>query len=351
MGLLTRPAAARPRSAFTLIELLVVIGIIAVLMGLLLPAVQRVRETANRIKCQNNLKQIGLAMHDYHDTYLYFPPGKGPSYPGAPIYARWSPHALFLPFIEQNPLTQGIDWSFPPETPGMAGTINFMPPWQNPNRVNAQQCRTVLNLFLCPSDHAPADPTWEAQNNYVANMGTTWLCDVGDQNPSTNFPTERADGVFYYLSKVNIGDITDGTSNTAMMSEKLRGLGIPDARTSMFTMPLTSSLDQTSQVCQSLNTATATPLTNKQGWSWVMGEMCCTTYNHVSPPNSITCAGLGFTGGMANMPMDVPPSSDHPGGVNVLMCDGSVHFVRNTIALDAWRALGSRDRGEPGPDY
>jgi prepilin-type processing-associated H-X9-DG protein len=233
----------------------------------------------------------------------------------------------------------------------MAGPINFMPAWQNPGRVNAQQCRTVLNLFLCPSDHAPNDPTWEAQNSYVANMGTTWLCDLGDQSPITNFPAERADGVFYNQSKVNIGEITDGTSNTAMFSEKLRGLTVTDRRTSMFTMPLTTSLDQTHQVCQSVNTATATPLTNKQGWSWVMGDMCCTTYNHVSPPNSITWAGIGFTGGMVNMPMDVPASSGHPGGVNVLLCDGSVRFVRDSIALDAWRALGSRDRGEPGPDF
>jgi prepilin-type N-terminal cleavage/methylation domain-containing protein/prepilin-type processing-associated H-X9-DG protein len=351
MRFLTRPAAARRRTAFTLIELLVVIGIIAVLMSLLLPAVQRVRETANRIRCGNNMKQIGIALHDYHDTYSYFPPGKGSAYPGAPVYARWSPHAMFLPFIEQNPLTQSINWNFPPETPGMQAVLNFMPAWQNPGRVNAQQSRIELTLFLCPSDHAPGDPAWPGQNNYVANMGTTWLCDVGDQNPSTTHPTVLADGVFYYQSKVRIGDITDGTSNTAMFSEKLKGLDFADRRTSMYIIPLANSLDETCQVCQSLNTATATPLTNRQGWSWVMGDMCCTTYNHVSLPNSITCGAPGFAGGMRNMPMDVPPSSNHPGGVNVLLADGSVRFVRDSIALDAWRALGSRDGGEPGPDF
>jgi prepilin-type processing-associated H-X9-DG protein len=346
----TRPAAGRRRSAFSLIELLVVIGIIATLVGLLLPAVEKVRETANRTKCGNNLKQIGIALHDYHDTYAYFPEGKGPSYAGAPVYARWSMQAYILPFIEENPLTQSINWNFPPETPGMQGPINFMPAWQNPGRVNADQSRTHIALYLCPADYAPADPTWPGQCNYLGNMGTTWLCDLGDQNPSTNFPTQIADGVFYYQSKVSIGDITDGTSNTVMVSEKLRGQGIADHYRSMWVMPLTTSLNQTNQVCQSLNTNTATPLTNKQGYSWVMGDMCCTTYNHVSLPNSITCAGLGFVGGMRNMPMDVPASSGHAQGVNVVMADGSVHFVRNSITLDVWRALGSRNGNEPGPD-
>jgi prepilin-type processing-associated H-X9-DG protein len=87
-------------------------------------------------------------------------------------------------------------------------------------------------------------------------------------------------------------------------------------------------------------------LTSKQGYSWVMGEMCCTTYNHVAPPNTITCAGSPFPGNMANMAMVVPPSSAHTGGVNVAFGDGSVHFIRSSISLDAWRALGTRNRGE-----
>src|SRR5262249_55308672 len=121
----------RRRSAFTLIELLVVIAIIAVLIGLLLPAVQKVREAANRMKCTNNLHQIVIALHSYHDAFGRFPFGKGPDYratiPGVPVYPRWSVHSQFLPYIEQENLFKSIDFAFPPETPGMGGVINFMP--------------------------------------------------------------------------------------------------------------------------------------------------------------------------------------------------------------------------------
>src|SRR5687767_2241785 len=140
------------RRAFTLIELLVVIAIIAVLIGLLLPAVQKVREAAARLKCQNHLKQLGLALHNYHDANGQFPFGKGPSFTGAPVYARWSVHSQLLPYIEQNALYQSIDFTRPPETPGMEGVINFMPAWQNPGRANAAACRTLVPTFICPSD-------------------------------------------------------------------------------------------------------------------------------------------------------------------------------------------------------
>jgi prepilin-type N-terminal cleavage/methylation domain-containing protein len=345
----------RRRSGFTLIELLVVIAIIAILIGLLLPAVQRVREAADRAKCQNNLKQIGLAVHNYHDAYKKLPFGKGPDYtkivPGCPVYPRWSTHSKILPFLEQNALYHSINFKMPPETPGMAGVINFMPAWQNPNRENADACRTVVPVFLCPSDGATINPDWPGANNYLDNMGTTYMCDVGDSNHSSLDPTEKADGVFYYLSKITLTDITDGTNNTVLFSEKLRGSGNPDPRTDMFVITNQTSLDATHTTCQNINTATATPLTSKQGASWVMGEMCCTVYNHVSPPNAVTCAGTGFKGGMRNMAMDVPPSSNHTGGVNAVLGDGSVRFVTNEIDLNLWRALGSRNGGEIVTDF
>jgi prepilin-type N-terminal cleavage/methylation domain-containing protein len=343
----------RNRRGFTLVELLVVIAIIVLLMALLLPAVQKVREAANKLTCQNNLKQIGIALHHYHNDYSRFPVGKGPSYPGFAAYARWSVHSQILPYIEQDNIYRQIDFKFPPETPGMAGVVNFMPPWQNPNRQNANPCREFVKVFICPSDEPPeSDDGWPGKNNYYASQGASFLCDLSEKQPSTIAPNQGPTGVFYFRSQVKIADIHDGTSNTAIFSEKIRGHGVPHPRSDMFIIPNQTTLDATYTTCQSLNPLTATPLTSKQGFSWVMGEMCCTTYNHVSTPNKLTCAGLPFPGNMSNMAMDVPATSYHPGGVNALMGDGGVHFFGNDIDLQVWRALGTRDGGESiGIDY
>ena len=341
----TSSTSSARKSGFTLIELLVVIAIIAVLLGLLLPAVQKVREAAARMKCSNNLKQMALALHGYHDSRQTFPYGKGPDYratvPGAQVYARWSVHSQLLPYIEQDPLYRSIDFNMPPETPGMGGVIAFMPAYQNPNRENAAACRASVSTFFCPSDGASVDSTCPGQNNYVASQGVQFLCDLTETQPSTTAPNERPDGPLYYLSKTKMTDLTDGTSNTAVFSEKIRGKGSPDPKADMKVMGTQTTLDGSHNTCQGLNAQTATPLTSKQGYSWVMGEMCCTTYNHVSPPNTTTCAGTGFPGTMSNMAMVVPPTSYHSGGVNVALGDGSVRFVRDGISLQNWRAMGT----------
>jgi prepilin-type N-terminal cleavage/methylation domain-containing protein/prepilin-type processing-associated H-X9-DG protein len=338
----------RPRRpAFTLIELLVVIAIIAVLIALLLPAVQAAREAGRRAQCTNNLKQFGLAIHNYLSTYQVLPYGKGGSYatsvPGTPVYARWSANSQLLMFLEQGTLFNSINFNLPPETPGMAGAVPFMPAYQNPNRENATACRTQVATFLCPSD-APPIVDWPGGNSYLGNQ-YTFACDLGENNASTIAPNEVPRGVFYFGSAVKLADITDGTSQTAFYSEKIRGVGIPNPRSDLLIFTNQTTMDDTYQACRTLP-QTALPLTSRQGMSWVMGEMCCTTYNHVAPPNGQSCAAPNFPGSMANMAMQVPPSSMHPGGVNVLFGDGSARFVKNTVALTTWRALGTRNGGE-----
>lgn len=335
-----------PPRGFTLVELLVVIAIIGILIALLLPAIQAAREAARRTQCVNNLKQFGLALQNYHDTHKRFPFGKGSSYTGAKGYARWSAHALILPYLEQANVQNAIDFNFPPETPGMGGVIDFMPPFENAGRKNADVSRLRIPLFLCPSDLKPT-ADWSGQNNYAGNQGS-WLCDRGDApaGETDTLPDEVNHGVLYFLSGVRIADVTDGLSNTAFFSEKIRGQGEPDPMSDLFTMPNQQTLDGTYATCNGLDPETATPLTSKWGYSWVMGENCCTLYNHVSTPNTRSCAGLPFQGTMTNMSMQVSPNSRHPGGVNVMMGDASVRFVPNGVDLLVWRGMGTRDGDE-----
>jgi prepilin-type N-terminal cleavage/methylation domain-containing protein len=336
------------RSGFTLIELLVVIAIIAVLIALLLPAVQSAREAARRAQCLNNLKQIGIAIANYESGFRLYPFGKGLAYtgivPGAAGYARWSGLSQLLIFIEQGNLFNSINFNLPPETPGMAGAVPFMPAYEDPNRENMTACLTQVATFLCPSDGPPI-PTWPGGTNYQSNQ-QTWACDLSENFPSTTAPTEVPRGIFYYNSSTRVANVTDGLSNTAYFSEKIRGTGAPNPKTDLLVFANQTSQDATYLACTQLNVLTAPPLTSREGMSWVMGEMCCTLYNHVAPPNQTSCAAPNYPGNMANMAMQVPPSSLHPGGVNVLMGDASSRFVKNSVDLQTWRNLGTRNGGE-----
>src|SRR6185312_8684931 len=147
-------------------------------------------------------------------------------------------------------------------------------------------------------------------------------------------------------------DISDGTSQTSLFSERLRGGGAFNPRTVMLLMTPQSDVNGTYQACQSLDPNTAVPMCYDGGVCWAMGEDCCTLYNHVSPPNTNNCGAKGFPGGMVNMAMDSPPSSAHDNGVNVVFCDGSLHFISNGISLLTWRALGTRNGSDvPGSDF
>jgi prepilin-type N-terminal cleavage/methylation domain-containing protein/prepilin-type processing-associated H-X9-DG protein len=342
----------RRRSAFTLVELLVVIAIIGILIGLLLPAVQKIRAAAARIQCENNLKQIGLALHNHNDTKGQLPYGKSASYPG--FWPRWSAHSQILPFLEQDNVYRQLDFTQPPWV-GQDSDNGC----NNPQILANVACHTYIKVFHCPAN--PSEETIQGSdgviypgNNYVGNQGTTFMCDQGDSVSlhSTVAPTARANGVFYNQSRVRLTDITDGTSNTVMFSEHLRSPGLFNPRVSMYMMPETTTLDDTHTVCQELDPYTTPTICDSYSDCWAWGETCCTLYNHVSTPNSRTCGAIPFPGPQINMAMDVPASSAHQNGVNVVLCDGSVHFVSNSVSLATWRALGTRNEGDiPGSDW
>ena len=352
----------RRRSGFTLIELLVVIAIISVLIALLLPAVQAAREAARRTQCVNNLKQFGLALHNYVDSLQSLPFGKGNNYqnviPMAPIYARWSTHSQILAFFEQAPLFNAINFNLPPETPFMDSySMGFMPVFQDPNRENSTVSAMAISAFLCPSDPAGSvgSTGFDSGNNYFGNEGS-WLCDCCQQTPSTIAPGYLPQGPLYNQSCVNLASMIDGTSNTAFFSERCRGQGMPSVKNDMYMMNTAMTIDQTWQMCTQMNMSTAMPLTSWMGATWLIGDMSCSTYNHVSTPNTRTCAamnGMGMMGSMANMAVELPPSSYHPGGVNLLFGDGSVKFIKDSVALFVWRALSTRNGGEviSGSDF
>jgi prepilin-type N-terminal cleavage/methylation domain-containing protein/prepilin-type processing-associated H-X9-DG protein len=346
------------QSAFTLIELLVVIAIIAVLIAMLLPAVQSAREASRRIQCTNNLKQLGLALHNYHESLQCFPFGKGDSYstkiPDAPGFARWSGHSQLLPYLEQAPLFNAINFALPPEVPAILEppTPKWISAYQDPNRANATACRVALSAFLCPSDPAgPVIEDWKSGNNYYANEGS-WLCDPSEQTPSQVFLGELPRGNLYYRSYVRMASMTDGTSQTACFSEKRRGSGTPDLRNDLFVMDFSNTIDEVYRNCKNIDTPMNWISSSRLGATWAVGDMTCTAYNHVSEPNTRTCWGCPHSVAnfppypLVNMPVQLPPSSYHPGGVNLLLCDGSVRYIKDGVALNVWRALSTRNGGE-----
>jgi prepilin-type processing-associated H-X9-DG protein len=308
----------------------VVIAIIAVLIGLLLPAVQKVREAASRAKCQNNLKQMGLAMHGYHDVYYSFPSGylnqvspRTPTVPG--FLFRWSEQAQITPFIEQGNLYSSLDLTIP----------LYSNPAGNVFPINQPGVAHLVPLFLCPSDLARQVDAGFGPTNYVGCLGS------GANGGSRTI----ADGVFFNNSKVRFADITDGTSNTALMSEQILGPGGPGPATVPFDVRLYYGSLGARQPVSDAFCASATKFLSDRGSRWADGEVQYGLYDqHYTPnPPLWDCIAIEYSW--------KPARSRHDNGVNLLLADGSVRFVSNGVNPATWQAVGSRAGGEVVGDF
>jgi prepilin-type N-terminal cleavage/methylation domain-containing protein len=314
------------RRAFTLIELLVVIAIIAVLIALLLPAVQQAREAARRTQCKNHLKQLGLAMHNYHDNYGGFPMGKNTTSATAPT--NFSTHPRILPFIDRAALFQSIDFNV-----AHSHANNTMARFAN------------VPAFRCPSDVDALPGTLGAKNNYYTNTGVNLInSPPGTTAGSTNFGMPNHDGMFFQDSFISMGNITDGTSNTALMSEKMTGdgsNGVSSPRTDTFqpgTYP--ANADDAMRDCLAVDVNDLTKQGNSNiGAPWIQPNHSTTYYYHILPPNGRSCM-------YPPQRIATTANSNHTGGIHTLLADGSVRFVNQNVDLGVWRAIGTRAGGE-----
>jgi len=309
------------RVGFTLVELLVVIAIIGILVALLLPAVQSARAAARRIQCVNNLKQIGIGLHNYHDSMLSFPPARTSK-------TGLSTHAHILPYMELQNEYFTVD-------------LNAM--WNAPTNVTAS--RLQFKVFQCPSDPQQFTPGGWGGNNYRANQGSGILFGNPPTDPSDgNFGMPWPNGPFFLDSGVRFGDILDGTSNTAAFSEHGKGdynNGMATKNDTFWPKTYPKTADEADRMCENLNWRDLQfQRVSDVGAPWLYGYHSTTIYQHVSLPNKRSCM---FPPGR----ISTTAKSEHVNGVNVLMCDGSVHFMTNNTDLYVWRSIGSRDGNEP----
>jgi len=355
-------ASGRRRSAFTLIELLVVIAIIGVLIALLLPAVQSAREAARRAQCTNNLKQIGLALHNYESANGSFPWNQGPlsalypaAYDGRVPWdsagtngheeTNWSALALMLPYVEQAPVHNSINFAF--------GFNAFAGQGGLADTVQRTAVTTTINSFLCPSDSG------KGRTSYRASNGTNWdwWSRNGGAGPITRpQPTGQDIGT--------IAAVTDGTSNTIAFTERNRGdgdagkynpgdvyVGAPDSAWGLPTYIIANPNDynviKTKVIpdCVAFAKANPTATWDWGGFYWAAGEYTGAKMNFNIGPNSKIpdCSPWGGVGVGIGF---YDARSRHPGGVNVAMTDGSVKFIKDSIAITAWYALSTRSGGE-----
>ncbi len=313
------------RRGFTLIELLVVIAIIAVLIALLLPAVQAAREAARRAQCVNNLKQIGIAMHNYHNTTGSLPPGAK-----FDSYGTW--YHFILPYAEQVPLFNAFNFN---------GCPSCSPSLQYSDPENTTVAYSWISFFQCPSDTPSISTPNIARGNYACNYGNTYSFYSQQSATKAKRTIPFLGAPFAYISAgrgsfmsfgatgtFGFASITDGLSNTLLASEVVQGQGsqtqagqaYPDDRGS-----IQSGFDSGFSAFNSPN-ATLPDSTTFYG---------CVYPYQTNPP----CQAGGFFYNYA-------ARSRHPGGVNTALCDGSVRFIKNTIALNVWQAVSSSQGGE-----
>lgn len=348
----------RPDAAFTLVELLVVIAIIGILIALLLPAVQAAREAARRSQCVNQQKQLGVALHNYHDVHNALPMRKGGTSVGDRTkcnVGRLNGLVPLLPFFEQQPMYDKIK----------AGDATY-PPWGPSGEDSWTPWNISPTVLLCPSDSGPKN--WTSTTSFPFN---NYVFSIGDQVVGANNTTSR--GVFPATRSTKFRDITDGLSNTLMMSERLkenRNRGDISARQFRHVIGMKQSVAaiETSPNACLLETDgqyfTAGLHKAKFGTRWTDGQAERACFNTVLPPNGPTC-GNNDNEWADTTTVVMPPASEHPGGVNGLMADGSVHFFSSTIdtgnlgttapastssepsPYGVWGRLGSKSAGEP----
>ena len=342
--LLPRRACA-PNRGFTLIELLVVIAIIGILIALLLPAVQKIREAAARMQCQNNLKQLALGMHNFHSDNERFPPGYVQKYPDMPVYAplqAWygpwpsSSDAYLcwvfplLPYIEQENLLNAYNDAF-----------NDKNDWRHGQpKLNAVY-GTVMPVLVCPSDALPnparyevGGPTadnpggiWRAFSSYAANYGT---------QPVPNYPAPLTkDGMLHYNTRTRITEVSDGASNTILLGERsvyepLWQTFFQDPNPSRYPWSLYINWQWFSGQVPSLSNLALVQI------NWRFPASYAT-----NPPRQGSAAWND-----AFYKRTTAYGSGHPGGCNMAFTDGSVHFVSDSLDLVTLKALSTRAGGE-----
>jgi prepilin-type N-terminal cleavage/methylation domain-containing protein/prepilin-type processing-associated H-X9-DG protein len=323
--------SVRHAKAFTLVELLVVITILGILIALLLPAIQSARESGRRASCSNNLRQIGVAASAYLSEQQAFPPGsESHAWAAAPTtpwtFFRWSALARLTPYLEDNNVAKMLDFSIP------IYSANF-----NVTPENAAGVATVIPTFLCPSDRGIIVSPLFGPTNYAACAGSG--ADGG--SPVT------ADGIFYVNSHTAEIQIPNGLSHTALLSESILGNpnGSATANDSTVDYKFTLSTPLTDENCAGSNQWN---VSDGRGFAWACGELRCALYNHYYLPNGDMpdCLGAGLVGGVQTQFLDYgwrTARSRHPGGVNLVMADGSVSFIGNDITLPIWQGMASRD--------